>query len=87
MHKIGILILLLFSFTATLFAADTKIILENEIITRPMVIIFFVPNFGTNILPAIWLEIRKDTPNDSIAKPRSDSSICNLSIFQGIKPK
>ena len=34
-----------------------------------------MPNFGTSILPAIWLEIKKNIPKVKIAKPRSDSSI------------
>ena len=32
---------------------ETNIIFEKEIIIIPNDIIFFVPNFGTNILPAI----------------------------------
>ena len=50
-------------------------------------IINFVPYFGTKILPAIWLERIKNIPKSKIAKLKSDSSIDNLFIFQGVIPK
>ena len=50
-------------------------------------IINFVPYFGTSILPAIWLEMIKNIPNNSIAKLKSDSSIDSLFIFHGVTPK
>ena len=50
-------------------------------------IISFVPYFGTSILPAIWLEMIKNTPNKSIAKLKSDSSIESLFKFHGVTPK